>query len=197
MDRTSNSSRKSLRGISCLTYKHVCGLKWFSYYCPLAKFMIKNDDDMFVNSPFLLSYLLENRNQIQEEKQLIWCNKFILSISYRTKSKYQVSLEEYPNEYYPSFCQGGSVIYSADLVKDLYVEAQQSKYFRLDDGLVTGILAKKLNVSIKHLGKMLITADEALNLGKANSNRSIEYFFIRPHIQWDNITNLWNSVSKS
>ena len=180
-----------------MTYKHVCGLKWFSYYCPLAKFLIKNDDDVFVNSPFLLDYLLKNRNQIQGEKQLIWCKKLPSASVKRTyRSKWRVSVKEFPKKYYPPYCPGFSVIYSEDLAKDLYVEAQKTNYFWIDDVHVTGTLTQQLNVSIKPLEDMFQTVSEAEELGKMKGNQK-QYFFVTPDLTRDKITSLWNSVSKA
>lgn len=40
-----------------MTYKHVMALKWFIYFCPRAKFLVKTDDDVFVNTLQLLEYV--------------------------------------------------------------------------------------------------------------------------------------------
>lgn len=42
-----------------LTIKSVMGLKWASTHCPQARFLMKTDDDMFINVPSLLTYLQE------------------------------------------------------------------------------------------------------------------------------------------
>ena len=36
-----------------LTLKTVMGLKWSSIYCSQAKYVMKTDDDIFVNVPLL------------------------------------------------------------------------------------------------------------------------------------------------
>ena len=38
-----------------LTLKTVMGLKWMSIFCPHAKFILKTDDDIYVNVPLLTS----------------------------------------------------------------------------------------------------------------------------------------------
>ncbi len=40
-----------------LTLKTVMGLKWASIFCPQAKFVLKTDDDIYVNLPLLLDAL--------------------------------------------------------------------------------------------------------------------------------------------
>lgn len=40
-----------------LTYKHVMGLKWVTYFCRQARFVFKADDDIFVDIFQLTSFL--------------------------------------------------------------------------------------------------------------------------------------------
>jgi len=40
-----------------LTYKHIMGLKWISYYCQNAKFVLKTDDDIFIDTFQLIAYI--------------------------------------------------------------------------------------------------------------------------------------------
>lgn len=40
-----------------LTYKHAMGLRWVTTACPSADFILKTDDDVFVNTAYLESYL--------------------------------------------------------------------------------------------------------------------------------------------
>ncbi|XP_055847176.1 beta-1,3-galactosyltransferase 1 [Episyrphus balteatus] len=47
-----------------MTYKHVMALKWFIYFCPKAKYLVKTDDDVFVNTLQLLEYVdLQRQHQ--------------------------------------------------------------------------------------------------------------------------------------
>ena len=46
-----------------LTLKSVMGLKWASRRCPSARFLMKTDDDMFVNVPKLLDYLTKAQKE--------------------------------------------------------------------------------------------------------------------------------------
>ena len=41
-----------------LTLKSVMGLKWSAIFCPQAKFVLKTDDDIFVNVPLLHAALM-------------------------------------------------------------------------------------------------------------------------------------------
>uniref|UniRef100_A0A6P7GZT9 Hexosyltransferase n=1 Tax=Diabrotica virgifera virgifera TaxID=50390 RepID=A0A6P7GZT9_DIAVI len=39
-----------------LTYKHVMVLKYFVYHCPQAKYLLKTDDDVFINWPSMKKF---------------------------------------------------------------------------------------------------------------------------------------------
>lgn len=44
-------------------------LKWVKTYCPQVTFLLKTDDDMFVNVPALADFL--NKQEIRQRKDLI------------------------------------------------------------------------------------------------------------------------------
>lgn len=51
------------------TLKSVMMLKWVKTYCPQVTFLLKTDDDMYVNIPALVEYL--NKKEIRERKDLV------------------------------------------------------------------------------------------------------------------------------
>ncbi|KAG7161061.1 Beta-1-3-galactosyltransferase 1-like 7 [Homarus americanus] len=55
-----------------LTLKSVMGLKWASTYCQQAHYVMKTDDDMYVNIPSLITYL-------QESRRSRWITGYIMS----------------------------------------------------------------------------------------------------------------------
>jgi hypothetical protein len=42
-----------------MTYKHIMALKWALYYCPRVRYVLKSDDDTFVNTPVLMRALAQ------------------------------------------------------------------------------------------------------------------------------------------
>ena len=56
-----------------LTYKGIGALKWVSTYCPHAKFVLKADDDIFVNAFTLLRHLQSLDETGIDNKNLILC----------------------------------------------------------------------------------------------------------------------------
>lgn len=56
-----------------LTYKGIAALKWISTYCKHAKFVIKSDDDIFVNMFTLLRHLKSMQQHGQDTKPILLC----------------------------------------------------------------------------------------------------------------------------
>lgn len=130
-----------------LTYKHVMGLKWFTYFCAETPIMVKADDDVFINTPTLLEYVLRNTRSIRTRPPFVMCTEWIGMKVIRSPSKWQVSEQEYPNATYPPYCSGYTIMYSTDAAQKIYKKAQQSPYFWIDDMHVTGALMKDMDVS--------------------------------------------------
>ncbi|KAH8384276.1 hypothetical protein KR200_008012 [Drosophila serrata] len=143
-----------------ITYKHVMVLKWFNSHCNHAKLLMKIDDDIFVNTKILWDNLVEPVKAtntildyiVQQRDNVLFCSLNPNPLVIRSlKSKWHVSLDEYPDSHYPDFCPGFTVIYSPDVARKLYEEVQKSPYFRLDDVYITGIMSKRANITITDL----------------------------------------------
>lgn len=133
-----------------MTYKHVMGLMWATKHCPGARFILKTDDDVFVNTPYLNNYL----PSIPDQK-LILCPLMESSLVKRSyRSKWRVSPEEYSARWYPPYCSGWVILYSPDSASALFTQAQKEPYFWIDDVHVTGTIAKKLNITHTALGNL-------------------------------------------
>lgn len=77
-----------------MTYKHTMALKWFVYNCPKLKYLIKTDDDVFVNTPAVYDLLEAGFN---DERNLIFCYRIEEARIKRTyRSKWRVSTKEFP-----------------------------------------------------------------------------------------------------
>lgn len=177
-----------------MTYKHVMALKWFTYHCPEAKYILKADDDVFVNTPTLYD-ILESTTQ---RRGLLFCQKIRRAPVKRThRSKWFVSIPEYSNKYYPSHCPGYSIIYTPDVALQLYLEAQQQPYFWIDDVHLTGTIAQRINATITHTGSMLLNKSQkdAIIENKLNATEQA-FFFTTPDLREGEIRKLWKAVTE-
>ena len=155
-----------------LTYKHVMALKWTAYYCPDARYLLKVDDDVFVNPPVLLDFLSQDLSP-WGARRLILCENLIFQFVNRSlKSKWRVSPQEYPGEMYPPRCRGWVVLYSQDVVFLLYREAQRTQYFWIEDVHVTGTLAARANLTQASLRKLMLSREQVKQLLDSRDNGS-------------------------
>ena len=121
-----------------LTYKHLLGYRWVEEHCGLADFVLKSDDDQFVDTfqlPRFLGTFLPPPSQT-------W---FLCNIQERApirseESKWFVSRAEWPESDYPPYCNGWAYVTSRPTVSRVLAWAEQQPYFWIDDLHVTGSL---------------------------------------------------------
>ncbi|CAH0564229.1 unnamed protein product [Brassicogethes aeneus] len=134
-------------------------LKYVNDYCSNAMYLLKIDDDVFVNMPQLTNFI-QNDLSPNYTHNLIMANvKKNAPVFRETESKWRVSPEEFSSNVYPTYCPGWRIIYSMDIVQYLYRQSQNTavKYFWIDDVFVTGILAAKLKDVHKEIGPLTVT----------------------------------------
>lgn len=72
-----------------VTYKHVMAFKYAIYHCPQAKYILKTDDDVFVNMPLMMKFLTHFLSPHGTENLLL-CNVLNDVRIQRYKSKWKV-----------------------------------------------------------------------------------------------------------
>lgn len=172
-----------------LTYKHVMGLLWATKNCPGARYLLKLDDDVFVNTPYLNSYLPS-----LPEQRLIFCPVVAGSLVKRSyRSKWRVTPEEYSARWYPPYCTGWVIVYSPDVASALYTQAQKESYFWIDDVHITGTIAKKLNITHTALGDLGLSekSTEEYLVGEPRSD------FLFSLTKPEQFQKLWTMVSET
>ncbi|XP_065160904.1 beta-1,3-galactosyltransferase 5 isoform X2 [Atheta coriaria] len=173
-----------------VTYKHAMVFKYAIYHCPSAKYILKTDDDVFVNLITLKDFLHEELSP-HGGKDLMFCNlreKPVVNRSYR--SKWRVKFSEYRENYYPDMCPGWSVLYSPDVLFKIYVELQKSSYFWIDDVVITGVLREKANITLSN-NKDWVMSKKALD-SLHEWNESKPYLYGPADLKAAQIRQLWN-----
>ncbi|CAL1536620.1 unnamed protein product [Lymnaea stagnalis] len=124
-----------------LTHKGVLGFRWISEHCPLARVVIKIDDDVFLN-PFKL--VREVLPEVSNRSRVISCHvrKSGTSVVVRGKGKWVVHEDEFKGyKYYPfDYCNGYMVILTGDLIRPMLNAARLNPFFWIDDVYLFGIL---------------------------------------------------------
>ncbi|KAK5865174.1 hypothetical protein PBY51_016361 [Eleginops maclovinus] len=135
-----------------LTLKDVLFWKWFSSSCGQTSFVFKGDDDVFVNTPNMLSYLKGEIKKLQAHETMkgFMVGDVIVSAlpNRANKSKYYVP-ESFFKGQYPSYAGGGGVVYSGLLAKRLHDVSERVTLYPIDDVYV-GMCMVRLNAGPVH-----------------------------------------------
>lgn len=127
-----------------LSRKHIMAMKWINTFCGNAKFIVKADDDTFVNMHQLFRFF---DKQHLGATDWLYCSVYVNIGPRRDETdKWYVSFDEYQDDVYPPYCEGFAYVMSPDLPLKLYNASLDTKYYWIDDVYVTGILARKLGL---------------------------------------------------
>ncbi|KAM4038574.1 beta-1,3-galactosyltransferase 2-like [Anomaloglossus baeobatrachus] len=129
-----------------LTLKTLMGMEWVTKFCPSASYVMKIDNDMFLNVDYLIHNLLHPDLPVRT-------NYFTGAVYMSTKpkrkksSKWYVPKEVYPNDTYPPYCSGPGYVFSADMAKKIYDVAQDIRVIPMEDAFI-GICLHELHIQL-------------------------------------------------
>ncbi|XP_013196576.1 beta-1,3-galactosyltransferase 5 [Amyelois transitella] len=177
-----------------MTYKHVMGLKWVAHHCPAAKYVLKTDDDMVVNSHGLRMFLARQLSP-WGARGLMTCQLLEHTLVQRSsRSKWRVSVEEFPDRYYPAYCAGWAILYSQDVVHKLLRIAQSIPQFWIDDVHITGTCAQMAGITVTPLKSLILTIPRAAVLTSLGPNFVSEFLFGPTDISPKRMTKIWKAI---
>ncbi|KAG7479538.1 UDP-c:betaGal beta-1,3-N-acetylglucosaminyltransferase 8 [Solea senegalensis] len=126
-----------------LTLKMNLFLRWTQTNCPHVSFVFSGDDDVFVNTPALASYL---RSLKPSKADQLYVGHILSSASpiRDPKNKYYIPMSYYDGPY-PLYAGGGGFIISGALLHPLYLISHVIPFFPIDD-VYTGMCTKALGI---------------------------------------------------
>ena len=130
-----------------LTIKSLLGLFWSSIYCNNTMYILKADDDVYLNVHSILNVLKGAKTQ-----NLILGSRNVRS-TVRRYGQWKVSYRDYPHPFFPPYCSGCTYILSSDMAGKLYHMSQSSQspaFISIEDVYITGLLAERLGVNCIH-----------------------------------------------
>jgi len=167
-----------------LTLKSVAMLEWVDNYCNQAKFILKTDDDMFINIPKLLNFLTKH----SKDKRKIFGRLARKWKPIRNKSsKYFVSTQQYRHALFPDFTTGPAYLMTNDVIHDLYITALDKTYLKLEDVYTTGIVAQDNKIQRQHVNEFY---NKRVALNPCNIQKSISIHMVKNFEQYD----LWKKL---
>ncbi|XP_069131385.1 beta-1,3-galactosyltransferase brn-like [Argopecten irradians] len=126
------------------TFKTIGGINWCVSHCSASEFVMLVDDDMYLATDYLLSYLHGfPKNNIRS----LFAGRMGLNLTTERgpQQKWYMSVADYPYKTYPPFICAGATIMSMEFVKRLQVGIQFTKKFKFDD-IFLAIVVHKLGV---------------------------------------------------
>lgn len=161
-----------------LTLKTMSSLEWTARHCLRAKYVLKTDDDMFINVPKLLAFVdtLKANRTIYGRRAENW-------LPVRNKwSKYYIPIAQYSKKVFPCFTTGPAYLMTGDIVGDLLVGSLNTPFIRLEDVFTTGIVAESLAIKRVHVREI---ANVRMELEPCRIRDKITVHMVRPNEQFD------------
>ncbi|KAM8954400.1 lactosylceramide 1,3-N-acetyl-beta-D-glucosaminyltransferase [Pelodytes ibericus] len=170
-----------------LTLKLLLQFGWVNSYCPHAKFIMSADDDIFIHTPNLVSYL--------KTLDLIGVQDFWIGKVHRgsppirnKNSKYYVPYEMYQWSSYPDYTAGAAYVVSRDVAAKVYEASQTLNTSLYIDDVFMGICANKMGVVPQY--HVFFSGE-----GKAPYHPCIYNRMMTSHGHLDDIDYLWRQAT--
>ena len=126
-----------------ITFKDVMTLRWLTENCKNVKYIIKVDDDVFLNIFKVADFIAElNQKNINETSRSFYCCFHIDEQVVRNPEKrWYVSRTQYKQNIYPLYCNGMALLYTRDMVDELYAASWRVPFIPVEDAYTSGLLA--------------------------------------------------------
>lgn len=127
-----------------LTLKTIMAFRWVTEFCPNARYVMKTDSDVFINTGNLVKFLL-NSNTSEN-----FVTGYVFMNNYSDRwflSKFYISYSDYPFKTYPPYCSGFGYILDTRLACRIYETMSHIKPIKFED-IYVGICLYVLGVGI-------------------------------------------------
>ncbi len=141
------------------TFKMLAGMRWALNNCKGARYIVFVDDDHFVSTFNLVSYLNEVPMSKYSDLYLGHVQEYGVP-ERRTDGSEYVSLAEYPFRFWPPYILTGCFVMSPVMVEKMYIASHYTKLVSIHDAFF-GIVAWKLNVKLQQNPHFYTTEREA------------------------------------
>ena len=132
-----------------MTIKTIMAFRWFHQYCAGAQFVMKADDDVFINTPALLS-IIELLNDELQKTMFGRCYDRGVRVYRNKMHKWFVTRTQYNGSHFMPYCVGIGYIMGSVLANKVASDMPNIPIFPIEDAYV-GTYIKKFNGSIENI----------------------------------------------
>ncbi|GIY17387.1 beta-1,3-galactosyltransferase 2 [Caerostris darwini] len=126
-----------------LTLKSVMLLKWVSEYCPDVQFVMKTDDDMYVN----INNLVHSLTRFPIKSNVMYGVLFRKAKPDRNpRAKWYVPKNQFDGDVFPDYLSGTGYVMSRDVVPKLLDASTTLPFLVMEDVFITGLCASQCRV---------------------------------------------------
>ncbi|RUS76059.1 hypothetical protein EGW08_016189 [Elysia chlorotica] len=130
---------------SNLTRKILLALKWVVHSCKSVQYIIKADQDIFINVPILLSFL-KHHGKDNSIYGFMYEGGYVAR-----RGRWGTPKEAYPLDYYPVYASGNAYVVSRTAAEKLVRLSTHFPYVPIEDAFITGILASVAAIDRIHM----------------------------------------------
>ena len=133
-----------------LTLKTLAALEWGTTFCPGAKWIMKVDDDVYVNMNLLTEVTRKKANT-----DTVLCKRIFMATAKRSSGlqKFFLTVEEYPYYFFPPYCSGPMYIMSQSVAKYIVHVSPERPFLKLED-VYLGLCLARSPYSITHMSNI-------------------------------------------
>ncbi|XP_076455857.1 beta-1,3-galactosyltransferase 1-like [Babylonia areolata] len=133
-----------------LSLKSVAMLRWVSTFCNSSRYVLKADDDMYVNLTNLLTAL---RHESLSHDSFVLGNVFTGARPVQDrKSKWYTPLEAFSEAVYPRYTSGTAYAMTTSAAQKLFTASAEVPLFWLEDIYITGLCSRHAGVPVLNHG---------------------------------------------
>jgi Galactosyltransferase len=155
-----------------LTLKAVAASRWIAVYCKRANYIMKADDDVFVNVFTLMRYiyhLFASGSRSRLIHGYVWKHSYVERVG-----KWAVPFTDRSATFYPDYCAGLAYITTGDVARALYRMSLRIRFFWIEDVYMTGDLVTALGGQV-NLTDISMSYHEPLEAQQLLQDRSKWY----------------------
>ncbi|XP_051787733.1 beta-1,3-galactosyltransferase 9 [Erpetoichthys calabaricus] len=160
-------------------------LEWVVTFCPFARFIIKSDEDMFVNYKSLVEYLLGLKRHPDD----LYIGRVIHQEmpDRNAQSKDFIPLSQYSEKYYPDYCSGAAFVISQDVARKIFVAFTETN-LAVPYAMFIGICAKKAGVVPTHSSRF--SGEKHIRYNRC----CYSFMFTSAQMQLEELPTIWNEA---